>query len=112
MPDCFQLLDSNSGKAVNLNEIDKEVCELLDVPVDEKKYGGVPSHKNSFNWFDTIGFQLSQGKTFEEIDIHYRTSKMWDDEYHVLSKIIIYLKGKYTPQSFYATRESLINVTK
>ncbi len=65
MPQCFQLfpLNSDSPKesgAVSLSRIDEEICQLLGSQVHDRFYGG--TGENSFNWFDTIGFQIACGK--------------------------------------------------
>ena len=60
MPRCFQLLDKQTNEAISLNLIDEQICkDVLNVPPHPKFYGG-----DTFNWFDTIGFQIAMGKIF------------------------------------------------
>lgn len=61
MPNCFQLLRKSSPDEgpVLLPVIDEELCKHFQTPVDPKYW---------FNgWYDTIGFPLAMGQTFESI---------------------------------------------
>lgn len=49
MAHCFQLISKASNDAIPLNTIDKEVCELIDVPIHTKWYGGGVT-----DWFNSI----------------------------------------------------------
>ena len=103
MPSCFKLLDKQTKEAVSLNKIDENICkEVLGIPVHDKKYGGgyVPG---SFNWFDTIGFQIATGKPLgsQELRDHYLKSDMWAEEAPVIGKILDHLEARYTSHSFY-----------
>ena len=57
MPNCFQLL--RGGIAVPLNEVDEEMC----------RHFGAPCHPDDYYefWYDTIGFGLASGRSFDEI---------------------------------------------
>lgn len=91
MAQYFQLLDNNSQTAVPLHEVDRLICELLETPVHERYYGG-----DVFNWFDTIGYQISCGKTLDEVLEYYTTSDIWQEELPVITKVIELLKEKFT----------------
>lgn len=53
---AFQI-QNKEGVAIHLNQIDKEICKLLEIEYDKKWYCDVT---NGVNWFDSIGFQLSE----------------------------------------------------
>ena len=61
MPNCFSLTrksDLEAGPVV-LQVIDEEMCKHFGVPCDPKIYHAY--------WYQTIGFSLACGKTFEDI---------------------------------------------
>lgn len=85
----FQIHDKD-GKAININTLDQEACDLWDTQVDNKPKGSYaspydkPEVKEKYmrgdhkfngiggevafwaqreNWFDTIGWKIAQGKT-------------------------------------------------
>lgn len=99
----FQLIDKLDKKPVSLTKIDEEICEKVLAEKPHKKYYG-GSGKNSFNWFDTIGFQLASGKTLEEgqnsVRKYYQTSDDWLEELPIIEKIITFLQNKYTCRSW------------
>jgi hypothetical protein len=104
--DCFQLFKKGESSAVSLNKIDEEICiNVLNVDVDAKKYGG-GFVKNGFDWFNTIGFQISQGKALgsQELKDHYLASEMWAEEAPIIEKVINYLENNYSSTSFYARK--------
>lgn len=81
----FEIHDKD-GKAININDLDREVCEIVGNEYDNKHYcllGRREDHDSDFhffsrtyNWFDTIGWMIaSEGKTFEQI-IEYYTEPM------------------------------------
>src|SRR4051812_30972376 len=105
MPQCFQLFNKvNSQEAVSLNRIDEEVCNLLGSQVHDRYYGG--TGENSFNWFDTIGFQIACGKPLgsEELKEYYTSSSLWKKELPVILRILEYLESNYTSNAFYSVR--------
>lgn len=88
----FQILDKE-GKALEINQLDREACELWKVDYDEKYYAypeipfenkdnleGIELTKAKFkhklnqpiNWFDSIGWEIHQyGKSLEQIKKDY-----------------------------------------
>jgi hypothetical protein len=62
MPNCFQLIRKTDPQAgpVSLNLIDREVCDYMGVECRPARY--------AYGWFDTIGFQIASGKSFDDID--------------------------------------------
>lgn len=105
MPACFQLYDkSKPGEGpVVLPRIDEAICLALSVPCDPIKYYNY--------WFDSIGFRLAIGKTFDQIREEFKgyvaEEKAKDNaggvEYYETSlKIVDYLDERYSPNSFHS----------
>ena len=99
----FQLIDKQTNEAVRLSLVHELICkEILNETPHERFYGG--SGKNSFNWFDSIGFQIASGKTLEDGDDsvrkYYQESEMWQPELSIIEKIIDFLQSKYTTKSW------------
>ena len=105
---CFQLFSKVTKEPVSLNQIDEEICNVLEVPVHKTKYGG-GYEKGSFNWYDTIGFQIATGKFLgsDELRDHYLKSDMWSEEASIIEKILNYLEDNYTSRAFHALKSQL-----
>lgn len=95
----FSLTDKTTKSVVKLLDVDKEICALFDIPVHDKDWGGEHGVRN---WYDTIGFQLASGKTYDEIRLHYVKSDLWIDELPWLLKCINYLEQRYVPNSWHS----------
>lgn len=82
---AFQILDKD-GKAIPINALDREVCEMIGVEPDPKWYctlgrredfpegqkGELDFLFKTSNWYDTIGWLIaSKGLSFEGIIEHY-----------------------------------------
>jgi hypothetical protein len=61
MPNCFQLL--RDGIAISLNEIDEELCRYFKEPCHKTRYYEA--------WYDTIGYGLAAGQSFDQIRTTY-----------------------------------------
>lgn len=102
----FMLIDKVTSKPVSLTNVDEIICkELLSVEVHPKKYGGDwTKSDNTFNWFDSIGFQLASGRVLEDGDNsvrnYYQQSDMWQEELPTIEKIIDFLQSKYVCHSW------------
>lgn len=102
----FQLTDKKTKKKMPLSEVDDIICkECLNVPVHPIRYGGDwNKSQNTFNWFDTIGFQIASGKTLEEgnnsVRKYYQEAKMWEEELETIEKIISFLQERYNADSW------------
>lgn len=99
----FQLLDKQTNEPVKLLLVDELICkEVLNEEPHETWYGG--SGRNSFNWFDTIGFQIDCGKTLEDGDNsvrkYYQESEIWQSKLPIIEKIIDFLQSKYTTKNW------------
>jgi hypothetical protein len=86
MPSCFQLL--RNGTAVPLTEIDEEMCRHFGEPCDPKRWFR--------EWYDCIGYDLSMGRTFEDIAKTYAAP-----EYADLLDVAQWLAANFTPRSWY-----------
>ena len=76
----FQLISRTTGQPATFNEIDEELCELLEVPCDANKY--------ICGWYDSIGFRAAMGSTWDEIESECN----WCDE---IKTIVQHLKANY-----------------
>jgi hypothetical protein len=88
-----------SNKVVSALDVDKEICALLNITQSADLYGG---EYGKYDWYNTIGFQLASGKTYDEVRLHYVKSSIWCDELSWLLKIINHLEEKYEPKSWYS----------
>lgn len=98
MPACFQLFRKGESEAVPLNTIDEEICAHMEVPVHDTYYCG--------DWFNTIGFKLAMGYSFDRIIGYYDGgavfSKDDDREYcETLLKIAKFLSERFTQNAWY-----------
>ena len=100
---AFKLIDKTTQEAVSLALVDNEICEnVLNIIPDDKIWGG--THPTlSFDWYNTIGFQIANGLELgsQELRDHYLKSTMWADEAPIISKIIDYLEMRFVSTSFY-----------
>lgn len=84
MPSCFQLM--RNGAAVPLNQIDEEMCRHFEVACHPVRYFE--------GWYDTIGFLLATGKTFDQIRVTYADEP-------ILVKIVDWLKANFESNSWH-----------
>lgn len=89
MPNCFQLISKETGKADSFCEIDEKLCANFDWPVDPVSY--------THSWYDILGLRLACGRSFEDLR-GYCT-----DEPELL-QIIDWLDEHYTSDSWYESR--------
>ena len=77
----FQILDENN-EPISMNELDKQVCELVGVEPDKKWYCKLGKREdyssrmdyvmNAQNWYDTIGWMIAyEGRSFQQIIQYY-----------------------------------------
>ena len=59
MPVCFQLIDRCTGQPAILQDVDRAICQNLDLPFSDTKWAA--------GWYDYHGFMLALGKSFAEI---------------------------------------------
>jgi hypothetical protein len=81
---------------VKFSQIDEEMCRHFEQPVDEKRYLG--------GWYDSIGFRLALGKSFEQIRAEFRgyvdEEKETSNFYVTMLKMLDWLDENYTPDSW------------
>jgi len=100
MADCFEIINPKTNEPVPLNQIDEEICNLIGAPVHERRYGG--SGENAWNWFDSIGWDMSQRRSYAEMREKYTKEIDFYGEYLIrIIKIINYLEENYTFRAFY-----------
>jgi hypothetical protein len=63
----FQILDENK-QPISMNEIDKMVCDFWGVELDEKSYASPSKEYIGSNWFDIVGWSISQNDCEEGWD--------------------------------------------
>lgn len=59
MPNCFSLTRKGEATPTPLQEIDRELCQNLDLPYDDLEY--------TCEWYSIIGFALAMGGTLNQI---------------------------------------------
>jgi hypothetical protein len=116
MPLCFDLIRNGETQPTSLNKLDEEFCQLLGEPVDKVKY--------VCGWFDYIGFKLTSGRSYDEIEksiaedkqrryddfeVDFQSGRTRDQHlieatewyYGGLQKILNYMREHFTPNSWY-----------
>lgn len=78
---AFQILDKEN-QPIEINELDKQVCELVGNEQDKKYYCLLGKREdyesdwayisNTSNWYDTIGWMIAEGKSFQDIIEYYK----------------------------------------
>jgi len=95
MANYLKFLDKTSNELVSLFSIDERICkEVYHVEPHDKDWGS-----DVFDWYNTIGFQLSTGKSIEEVRQHYVTSDLWTEELPTILPVIEFLENNYTPKA-------------
>lgn len=84
MPNCFTLTKKGDAAPMPLVKIDEELCELLGRPVDPQYYVA--------GWFNTIGFGLATGQTWDQLRETFTGV--------VIRKCIDYLEANYEPNAW------------
>lgn len=87
MPNCFQLL--RDGSALPLNQIDEEICRHFNEPCHKTRYYQ--------GWYDTIGFDLAAGQSFDQIRTAYA-------DFPKLVEIANWLEANFTVRHWYERR--------
>jgi hypothetical protein len=114
MPNCYQLISLESKKACKLSDIDKEICEHLEVECDPTQW--------CWDWHNTVGFLIAMGTPLdgknskgltmeEELDRVFFMSIDGDllEDYQIewrgqLFRIVEFLRTKYTDNAWYGDR--------
>jgi len=56
----FQIIDTKTGEAVRINELDRQAAEFWGVKLNKRSYAQPKDYGYGSNWFDIIGFGISQ----------------------------------------------------
>lgn len=91
MPQCFQLTKRGKTEPEFLNVIDREICEFMGVEEHEKYY--------CEDWYNTIGFAISVGKSLGSQELRDWVGKYPDWE--PLRRILVWLEEHYTSDAWY-----------
>lgn len=92
MPNCFQLISKSTGLATKFVEIDRDICQHLNVPCD-------PVHWY-MGWYDTIGWLIAvTGLSLGTPEIRARVTNM-PQESETLLKVLDYLEEHYTSDAW------------
>jgi len=80
MPNCFQLIDKETGKAEAFASVDAKMC----------KHFGVSLHPTRYyeDWYDCEGFSAALGKDFDwmrEQDPSRKDIIDWLDEHYTIN---------------------------
>lgn len=90
MPNCFQLIKIGEQEPSILQEIDRDLWNHFEGNVPE------PDNKWYLNWYNTIGFSLSCGNSWEEIRELCLTDR--------IKAVVDYLAANYRSCSFYSPK--------
>ena len=66
----FKLLNKSDGSPVDLDELDKILCNLVGEEISEKYY--------CLAWFDIIGFEIARGKYLGSEDLRNSIIKWYN----------------------------------
>ena len=91
MPNCFQLYKKGCSEPSILQAVDDELWL--------KFFGNVPEPNDHWycGWYDCIGFRLSMGRTFEDIQKEFSEGN-WSTK---IKNALNHLQKHYTTRSWY-----------
>jgi len=95
MPNCFKIMEKDSIEPVIFAEIDKKLCEMLEVPEHPEFYVAA--------WVDTIGLMISIGKQLGSEELRESVRKM-SGEGSDSWKILMYLETNYHSDAWYQVK--------
>ena len=93
----FQLISKKTGEPTPFNQIDKELCDLFEQPVDPEKY--------ILGWYDAIGWRIATGRTAEQIWDEFQGYVDANDHANYYSALLIalnYILDNYTSSAWYS----------
>ncbi len=98
MPNCIQFVPKSNpnADAVPLARIDEEMCKHFKASVQPTQY--------YFYWFDTIGFSLAMGKTYDQIREQFKADRASDTSgpayWDKMLAIVDWLEANYVPNAW------------
>lgn len=87
----YELMDKRTGEIPSLDDIDKQICNLLEKPYRRQHFcylGNKPEYRDFLNWNNTVGLAMAMGKTWNEV------RALWSDDDEILA-ICDYLEERY-----------------
>jgi hypothetical protein len=102
MPACFQLISKVTKKPTDFITVDDAICKHMNVEPDPVNY--------YMHWYDSIGFALAMGRTFEELKTRYTKGKnqVTDPEevesYEKALEVVAFLDEHYEANSWHEHR--------
>lgn len=94
----FKLINKETKHETHLFDVDKEICEHLGLPFNEKKWCGMMKEPvEGIDWYNIIGLCLACGNTYAELrdkigDKYTESGKELHDN---MLKVIDYLEAHY-----------------
>lgn len=85
MPNCFNLTKLGDDKPSTLQDVDRDICQALDIPFSDTEWAG--------NWYHSIGFALACGQSWDQIEATLA-------DYPGSLAIAHYLKENYKPSAW------------
>jgi len=95
MPVCFQLYPKGAQEPEKLQIVDDKMREAFEQPSDPDNWLG--------GWYDSIGFRLAMGKTFEEIRTRFEAYIAEGNAvsyYTMALELLTWLEEHYTVDSW------------
>lgn len=92
----FQLILNGSDSPKELNNVDEDICNYFNAPIDDKHYFR--------DWYNGIGFYIAQGESYQLGESLLRSKIQEIDEGRPDSLLLIpvldYLESNYTSKSW------------
>ena len=85
MPVCFQLTKKGETEPSTLVKVDEAICTHFGWPIHPQDY--------VYGWYDSIGFMLATGKSWDQIRVELRDGWGFQDERQA---IVDFLEANYT----------------
>lgn len=95
MANYLKLFDKTSKEDTHLVLVDARICKEVYHKEPHEVYWGA----QVFNWYDTVGFQLSTGKNMEQVREYFTASDIWTEELPMILPVIEFLENNYTPHA-------------
>ncbi len=94
MPNCFHLVRKGEKEPTTLTQVDREVCEYMEVPEDKVHY--------CYDWFNVIGFLIASGKSLGSQDLRIAVREWTEVEElrEKLEKILDFLEQHFVSDAW------------